>query len=100
MLEFIEKALMTAVGAASVTQKKGEELVAELRNKYKLTEEEGKQLLAHMQTFMHNVSGSISNAAELEVKNTVERLGLVQREEYLSLLARVEAIEFALKNKN
>lgn len=100
MLEFIEKALLTAVGAASVTQKKCDELVAEMKNKYKLTEEEGKHLLAHMQTFMQSVSGSITNAAELEVKNAAERLGLVQREEYLRLLARVEALENALKDQN
>ena len=39
MLELFEKTIMTAIGAAAITQKKAEELVVEMTEKYKVSEE-------------------------------------------------------------
>jgi len=50
MLELIEKVVMTNIGVAAITQKKAEELVAEMKERYKLSEEEGKNLVEKIQS--------------------------------------------------
>ena len=49
MLDLLEKAVMTAIGAAAITQKKAEELVVEIREKYTLSEEEGRNFVERLQ---------------------------------------------------
>jgi polyhydroxyalkanoate synthesis regulator phasin len=44
MLEIVEKTLLTAIGAASMTQQKAEEMANELKERFNLTEEEGRRL--------------------------------------------------------
>ena len=49
MLEMLEKAVMTTIGVAVITQKKAEELAAELKERFKLSEDEGKSLVERIQ---------------------------------------------------
>ena len=49
MLELFEKAVLTTIGVAAITQKKAEELVVEMKERYKLSEEEGKGLVDRIQ---------------------------------------------------
>lgn len=50
MLELLEKAVMTTIGVAAITQKKAEELVAEMKERFKLSEDEGKNLVDRILT--------------------------------------------------
>jgi polyhydroxyalkanoate synthesis regulator phasin len=93
MLDFLEKSVMNAIGAAAITQKKAEELVAEIKDKYKLSEDEGKQLVDRIQSIVRDSKDKIRELAELEVQKVVDHLGLVSREEYESLLKRVQDLE-------
>jgi polyhydroxyalkanoate synthesis regulator phasin len=93
MLELFEKAVLTGIGALSLTQKKGEELLADLREKYKFSEEEGKAFLDKIQGAAKETRDKITEAAETEVKKTVERIGLVPKDEYEQLKQRVDALE-------
>lgn len=93
MLELFEKAVMTAIGTVAITQKKGEELVAELKDKFKLSEDEGKNLVDRIQTIARETREKIQQMAEIEVQKVVDRLGLVSREEYDRLLKRVQDLE-------
>lgn len=93
MLELFEKAIMTGLGAISMTQKKGEELLTELKEKYRMSEDEGKAFLDRMQELSREGKQRITEIAEAEVKKVLERIGVVSREEFDELKKRVEQLE-------
>jgi polyhydroxyalkanoate synthesis regulator phasin len=93
MLELFEKAVMTTIGVAAITQKKAEELVAEMKDKYKLSEDEGKHLVDRIQNIAKESREKVKEMAEVEVQKVVDRLGLVSREEFDRLIKRVQDLE-------
>ena len=96
MLELLEKAAMTALGAAAITQKKAEELAVELRDRYKMSEEEGKIFVDRIQAIASESRDKVREMAEVEVRKVVERLGVVPREEFDRLAQRVQELESKL----
>lgn len=99
MFELFEKAVLTGIGALSLTQKKGEELLSDLKEKYKFSEEEGKAFIDKIQSVAKETRGKIADAAEAEVKKTVDRIGLVPKEEYELLKQRVDELEKKLASQ-
>lgn len=99
MFELFEKAVLTGIGALSLTQKKGEELLGELKEKYKFSEEEGKAFLDKIQGVAKETREKIGEAAETEVKKAVERIGLVARSDFDALQQRLEELEKKLAAK-
>lgn len=93
MLEMLEKAVMTTIGVAAITQKKTEELVAEMKDRYKMSEEEGKHFVDRIQAISKENREKVMEMAEIEVKKVVDRLGLVSREEFDRLSKRVQELE-------
>lgn len=93
MLEMLEKAVMTTIGVAVITQKKAEELATEMKERFKLSEDEGKNLVGRIQTIAAESREKIREMAETEVQKVVDRLGLVTREEYDRLAKRVQELE-------
>lgn len=93
MLELFEKAVLTALGAASLTQKKGEELVQDLKARYKMSEEEGRVFLERIQEIARSGRERTTEMAETEVKRALDRMGMVSREEFDRLERRVRALE-------
>lgn len=93
MLEMLEKALLTGLGAVALSQKKVEELAAELKDKYKVSEEEGKAFLEKVQNMARESRARLQEAAEEEVKKALERLGAVPRDEFDRLKKRVDELE-------
>jgi len=98
MLELLEKVVMTTIGVASLTQKKAEELVTEMKERYKLSEDEGKSLVDRIQSMARENREKVREMAEGEVKKVVERLGLVSVEEMESLKKRVQELEARLND--
>lgn len=98
MLDLLEKIFLTGVGAMSLSQKKAEELIAELREKYKMSEEEGKAFLEKAQTMAREGKDKLAEAAEAEVKKVMSGMGLVTRDEFEKLVKRVEQLENRLEN--
>ena len=96
MLELIEKVVMTTIGVAAITQKKAEELVAEMKERYKLSEEEGKNLVEKIQSMARENREKVKQMAEAEVQKVVERLGLVSVDEFDLLKKRVQDLEARL----
>ena len=96
MLELIEKVVMTTIGVAAITQKKAEELVAEMKERYKLSEEEGKNLVEKIQSMARENREKVKQMAETEVQKVVERLGLVSVDELERLKKRVQELEARL----
>ena len=93
MLEILEKAVMTTIGVAAITQKKAEELVTEMKDKFKLSEDEGKQLVDRMQAIACESREKVKEMAEEEVQKVIDRLGLISREEFDALKKRVQDLE-------
>lgn len=93
MLELLEKVIMTTIGVAAITQKKAEELAQEMKERYKLSEEEGKHLVERLQSIACENRKKVMELAESEVKKTVDRLGLVTRDEFNRLIMRVQELE-------
>jgi polyhydroxyalkanoate synthesis regulator phasin len=96
MLDLIEKVVMTTIGVAAITQKKAEELVTEMKERYKLSEDEGKQMVDRIQTMARENREKVREMAEGEVKKVVERLGLVSVDEFELLKKRVQELEARL----
>ena len=99
MIELIEKAVRTGLGGMSLSQKKAEELVTDLKEKYKVGEDEGKALVEKLQNMAKDARERVADMADKEVKGAIERFGLVPREEYDRLLKRVDALEAQLASK-
>jgi len=99
MFELFAKAVLTGIGALSLTQKKGEELLADLKEKYKFSEEEGKAFIDKIQGAAKETREKITEAAEAEVKKTVERIGLVAKSDFDALQQRFDALEKKLADK-
>jgi polyhydroxyalkanoate synthesis regulator phasin len=93
MFELLEKAALTAIGAAALSQKKGEELVQELKSRYKISEEEGKAFLDRIQEIARAGRERTTEMAQEEVKRSMERMGMVTRQEFDALERRVKALE-------
>jgi polyhydroxyalkanoate synthesis regulator phasin len=96
MLDLIEKVVMTTIGVAAITQKKAEELVTEMKERYKLSEDEGKQMVDRIQTMARENREKVREMAEGEVKKVVEHLGLVSVDEFELLKKRVQELEARL----
>lgn len=93
MLNLLEKAVMTTIGVAVITQKKAEELAAEMKERFKLSEDEGKHLVERIQTIANESREKVKEMAEAEVQKVVDRLGLVSSEEFDRLAKRVQELE-------
>jgi polyhydroxyalkanoate synthesis regulator phasin len=96
MFEFLEKTMLTAVGAFSLSQKKGEELVQEIRQKFDVTEEEGKRLLEKLQSAARENQKKLEELAQQEIKKALDKLGLVTEEEFDKLRVKVQQLESQL----
>lgn len=97
MFEIFEKAVLTGLGAVSLSQKKAEELLAELKDRYKVSEEEGKAFLDKMQKAARESRERMGEMAEAEVKKVIEKAGLVPRADFEKLRKKVAALEKRLK---
>lgn len=93
MFELFEKAVLTGLGFISLSQKKADEFLDELKEKYKVSEEDGKAFLDKVQKMAQDSRVKITEIAETEVRKVIDKLGLVSREEYDRLLKRVESLE-------
>ena len=93
MVELFEKMMVSGLGALALSKTKAEELLEELRDKYRLSEEEGKALLNRLQTMAQQGKDNLAEIAENEVKRAVRAAGMVTREEYELLEKRVVDLE-------
>jgi polyhydroxyalkanoate synthesis regulator phasin len=98
MFELLEKTLLTGLGAVSLSQKKAEELLQDLKDKYKVSEDEGKAFLDRVQGFAKETKEKVAEMAETEVKKVLDRVGLVPRDEFDRLQKRLDDLERRLNN--
>lgn len=97
MIELFEKTFLAGMGAISLSQKKGEELIQELKQRFDVSEEEGKQLLSRLQESARENQQKLEELARGEVRLACERMGVVTREEFDKLGKKVAQLEKQLK---
>ncbi len=93
MIELFEKTMLTAVGAMTLTQKKAEEMMNEMREKFNISEEEGKAFLKKLQESAAQNQEKLQEQAREEVKQACERMGVVTAEEFDKLKKKLASLE-------
>ncbi len=97
MFETFEKLMLTGMGAAALTQKKAEELLQEMKERFNVSEEEGKAFLSRMQNTLQENQRKLEETAQEEVRKAAERMGLVKRQEFEALEKKILQLEKQLK---
>lgn len=97
MLEMLEKTILAGMGAVSLSQKKAEEFIQELRQRFNVSEEEGKALLEKLQDAVQENQKKLEELAREEVRKACERMGVVTADEFDRLQKRVLKLENQLK---
>lgn len=97
MANLLEKTLLTALGAATLSQKKAEEFIQELRQKFNVTEEEGKAFLTKLQDMAKQNQEKLEGLAQEEIQKACERMGVVTQDEFDKLKKKVAQLEKKLK---
>jgi len=93
MFEAIEKAILTGMGVLSLTEKKTEELLGEIKKKCDLSEEEGKALLEKVRQSAKDNQQKLEEVAREEIRKACDRMGVVPRQEFDSLGQRLVELE-------
>ena len=93
MVELFEKMMVSGLGALALSKNKAEELLTELRDKYRLSEDEGKALMEKLQAMAQQGKDNLAEIAENEVKKAIRAAGMVTREEHDLLEKRVADLE-------
>ncbi|MDY6849855.1 MAG: phasin family protein [Thermodesulfobacteriota bacterium] len=96
MFELAEKIMLTGMGALCMTQKKAEELANEMKERFNMTEEEGKAFIEKMQQNFEQSQQKLEEMAQQEVRRAAERVGMVTREEFEQLQQRIQQLEQTL----
>jgi polyhydroxyalkanoate synthesis regulator phasin len=92
MVDLIKKALYTGVGLAVLTKEKAEELVKELTQQAKLSEQEGKELFDGLLKQSEQARNDFQTKVDEAVVSVVNRLNLATKDEVASLKAKVEEL--------
>jgi polyhydroxyalkanoate synthesis regulator phasin len=92
MVDLIKKALFTGVGLAVLTKEKAEELVKDLTQQAKLSEQEGKELFEGLLKQSEQARNDFQAKVDEAVLTVVKRLNLATKDEVESLRAKVEEL--------
>ena len=88
MVDLIKKALYTGVGLAVLTKEKAEELVKDLTQQAKLSEQEGKELFEGLLKQSEQARNDFQTKVDGPCSTVVKRLNLATKDEVESLKAR------------
>jgi polyhydroxyalkanoate synthesis regulator phasin len=92
MVDLIKKAIYTGVGLAVLTKEKAEELVKDLTQQAKLSEQEGKELFEGLLKQSEQARNDFQAKVDEAVLTVVKRLNLATKDEVASLKAKVEEL--------
>jgi polyhydroxyalkanoate synthesis regulator phasin len=99
MVDLIKKALYTGVGLAVLTKEKAEELVKDLTQQAKLSEQEGKELFEGLLKQSEQARNDFQAKIDEAVLTVVKRLNLATKDEVASLKAKVEELTSKLEQQ-
>jgi len=97
MIELIEKSLLTAMGAVALSQQKTEELLQDLKQRFQVSESEGKEFINRLEQLAKENQKKLEETAQKELVKSADRLGLVSRADFDKLARKVARLEKKLK---
>ena len=97
MIELIEKTLLAGVGVLSLSQKKADELLDEIKQRLNISEEEGRALLDKIKQTAEESRTRLEEIAKEEVEKSIKRIGVVSSKDFDSLKRKVNKLEKSLK---
>ena len=92
MVDLIKKAFYTGLGLAVLTKDKAEELVKDIAQQAKLSENDGKELMDSLMKQSDQARQDFQDKIDEAVLAVVKRLHLVTRDEVEALKAKVEEL--------
>jgi polyhydroxyalkanoate synthesis regulator phasin len=92
MVDLIKKAIYAGLGLAVLTKEKAEELVKELSEQAKLSEQEGKELFDGLLKQSEHVRNDLESKLDEAVLTVVNRLNLATKDEVSRLRAKIEEL--------
>ncbi|MSO44773.1 MAG: hypothetical protein EXQ74_05645 [Thermoleophilia bacterium] len=99
MREAVEQAIVVAVGAASLTRARAEQIVADLVRRGQLTDEEGR---VTVDALMNRVMGTgdspdIISRIQGGVQGAMRELGIIGRDDLAAMNQRIEELEHRIR---
>lgn len=94
--EWMKRWMIAGLGMAALTKEKIEEIVQELVRSGDVDGEQSKQLARSILKQAEEQRGELRRVVEQQVKRVLTGAGLVTKEEYQALEARVKALESQL----
>lgn len=96
MKELLKNVLYVGLGAAFLTKEKLDELQAELVEKGKLSQEEGKQFIDDLLRKSEKAKDQLNLWINRQVENRVDQLNLATKDEVAELRRKIEELQVAL----
>jgi polyhydroxyalkanoate synthesis regulator phasin len=99
MKEFVRKSMLFGIGLATLTREKIEEAVDELIKKGEMSEKEGRETIDDLVKRSKAVTDELAEKVEKMVSETLMKLNIPTRDEYLELKDKVERLESSQKKE-
>jgi len=100
MIDVLKKSLYTGLGLAFMTREKIEDLSREMVKLGKLTEQEGRDLVAELTKKSEEAGRSVREHIDNAVKQQLQRMNLVTRDDYNELKRELEILKSRIGDVN
>ena len=100
MIDVLKKSLYTGLGLAFMTREKIEDLSREMVKLGKLTEQEGRDLVAELTKKSEEAGRSVRVHIDNAVKQQLQRMNLVTRDDYNELKRELEILKSRIGDVN
>lgn len=100
MIDVLKKSLYTGLGLAFMTREKIEDLSREMVKIGKLTEQEGRDLVAELTKKSEEAGRSVREHIDNAVKQQLQRMNLVTRDDYNELKRELEILKSRVGDVN
>jgi len=98
-MDFIKKSMLIGVGLAALTREKLEQSIDELIKKGEISEKEGKDALDDLVKKSKEARKELTDKVEKTVADTLKKLNIPTRKEYLKLAEKVEQLVKSQESK-
>jgi polyhydroxyalkanoate synthesis regulator phasin len=95
--DFLERAVLTALGAVTLTAERADELADELARRGGITREEARRVIDEQASRWRGEAGRVGERAGASFHGVFRELGLVTREEHMELELRVAQLDHRLR---
>jgi len=98
-MDTIKKAILTGIGLTALTTDKIKESVAELKERYNLSEREGRELVDEILKKSDEAQKTLEKRIRKEVAKVLDELDLATKSDIKELMNQLQKIEKAIGEK-